>query len=221
MVRAFDRAILAQGLRDSRQALEQGNKYVAVVPLHAASFKSEPDRQWMLSVLKEQPDPIPKLMVLELIDSQAIRGADLTRHVWSFHKTCRRIVLRQALDRLPWFQSQHLPPMAIGVSAVVPSSSLSEHDIIKRMDGFMESARQRNFEDLYLRLAQPGALAFAAIGAGFTHISGEVIAPPTQGIGPGHRRRDGCVVRQSEGPLADALLSARYNAFEHRARMSR
>ena len=97
VVRAFDRAVLAQGLRDSRQALEQGSKYVAVVPLHAASLKSEPDRQWMLSVLKEQPDPIPKLMVLELIDSQAIRWADLTRHVWSFHKTCRRIVLRQAL----------------------------------------------------------------------------------------------------------------------------
>jgi hypothetical protein len=47
VVRAFDRAVLAQALRDSQQALNQGNKYVAVVPLHAASLKSEPDRQWI------------------------------------------------------------------------------------------------------------------------------------------------------------------------------
>lgn len=182
VVRAFDRAVLAQALRDSRRALDQGSKYVAVVPLHAASLKSEPDRQWMLAALQKQPDPLPKLIVLELIDGQAIRGNDLMRYVWSLHKSCRRIVLRQALDHLPWFQSQHLPPQAIGVSAVVPHSAVPERDIIQRMDRFMESARKRQFESFLYGL-RSRSLAFAAIGAGFSHVSGEVIASSTHEIG--------------------------------------
>jgi hypothetical protein len=182
LVRAFDRAVLAQALRDSRHALEQGSKYVSVVPLHAASMKSDPDRRWILAALQGQPEPLPKLVVLELIDSEAIRWNDLTRHVWSFHKSCRRIVLRQALDHLPWFQSQHLPPQAIGVSAVVSHSTVPEQEIIRRMDRFMESARKRHFET-YLYGLRSRSLAFAAIGAGFTHVSGEVIAPSTHEIG--------------------------------------
>ncbi len=182
LVRAFDRAVLSQALRDARHALEQGSKYVAVVPLHAATFKSDPDRQWVLNTLKSQPDPLPKLIVLELMDSQAVRWNDLTRHVWSFHKSCRRIVLRQALDHLPWFQSQHLPPQAIGVSAAVPHAAVAEREIIQRMDRFMESARKRLFES-YLYGLRTRSLAFAAIGAGFSHVAGEVIAPSTDEIG--------------------------------------
>jgi EAL domain-containing protein (putative c-di-GMP-specific phosphodiesterase class I) len=182
VVRAYDRAVLAQALRDSLRALDLGSKYVAVVPLHAASFASEPDRQWILATLQGQPEPLPKLVVLELIDGEAMRWTDLTRHVWAFHKSCRRIVLRQALDHLPWFQSQHLPPQAIGVSAVVPHSAVSEQEIIERMDRFTESARKRQFET-YLYGLRSRSLAFAAIGAGFTHVSGDVIAPTTREVG--------------------------------------
>jgi EAL domain-containing protein (putative c-di-GMP-specific phosphodiesterase class I) len=182
VLRAFDRAVLAQALRDSRRALDQGCKYVAVVPLHAASLASDPDRQWILATLQGQPEPLPKLVVLELIDSEVMRWTDLTRHVWGFHKSCRRIVLRQGLDHLPWFQSQHLPPQAIGVSAVVPHSAVSEQEIIERMDRFTESARKRQFET-YLYGLRSRSLAFAAIGAGFTHVSGDVIAPTTHEVG--------------------------------------
>jgi hypothetical protein len=182
LVRAFDRAVLAQALRDSRRALDRGSKYVAVVPLHAASLTSDPDRQWILSALQGQPEPLPKLIVLELIDSEDIRWSDLTRHVWSLYKSCRRIVLRQVLDHLPWFQSQHLPPQAIGVSAVVAHTPVPEQDIIQRMDRFMESARKRQFET-YLYGLRSRSLAFAAIGAGFTHIAGDVIAPAANEVG--------------------------------------
>jgi hypothetical protein len=120
--------------------------------------------------------------VLELVDSQAIRSNDLTRHAWSFHKSCRRIVLRHALDHLPWFQSQHLPPQAIGVSGVVPPSTVPEREIIQRMDRFMDSARKRFFET-YLYGLRTRSLAFAAVGAGFSHIASKIVPPSTHEIG--------------------------------------
>jgi hypothetical protein len=47
------------------------------------------------------------------------------------------------------------------------------------MDRFMESARKHLFES-YLYGLYTRSLAFAAVGAGFTHISGEIVAPLTR-----------------------------------------
>ncbi|HVT50011.1 MAG TPA: hypothetical protein VHE77_00485 [Dongiaceae bacterium] len=182
-LRAFDRAVFAKALRDLRAGLEKQRKYIVVVPLHSQTFATEQDRRWILETLKAQPELVSKLIVFELYNSEDLRWVDLTRYVWSLHKVCRRVVLRQALDHLPWIQSQHLPPASVGVSAVVPGSNIPEQTIISRMDRFTESARKSGFET-YIYELRTRSLAFAAIGAGFSHVSGQAIAPRAAEVAP-------------------------------------
>jgi GGDEF domain-containing protein len=176
---AFDRATLSKALLDLRTALEKQRKYIVVVPLHAQTIATEQDRRWIMEVLKGQPQVVSQLIVFEVTNSEDLPWPDLTRYVWSLHKVCRRVVFRQALDHLPWLhRSQHLPPASVGVSAVIPAANVPEQAIIARMDRFTESARKSGFET-YIYKLRTRSLAFAAIGSGFSHVSGQSIAPRT------------------------------------------
>jgi hypothetical protein len=183
IVRAVDTAALAKALADLKAAVAHGHKYVVVVPLHSESLLTDKDRVTIITQLELQTEPIPKLVVLEISNSEHLRSIDLTRHVWSLHKLCRRVVLRHDLDQLPWIQAQHLPPHSVGVSTIVPSPTTPERTVIARMDAFVDSSRKHGFET-YIYGLRTRSLAFAAIGAGFNHVSGEAISARTSEVGP-------------------------------------
>jgi hypothetical protein len=125
---------------------------------------------------------IRRLVSLELIDARRHSWHELVRCIWALKSSCRQVIVRQGMT-LPWLQAQHLPERSVGFSVALARTSRSEVDLIRELNVFVETAAKHRVESFIYGL-RSRSLAFAAIGAGFNHVSGPAVAPRQKsGIG--------------------------------------
>jgi hypothetical protein len=175
LIRGIDRLVLNLAVQNLNRAIESGAKYVAMVPIHIESLARDQDQAALLKFLEQQPAALQQLLTLEIVDTRKSRFDDLVRHIWMLKDRCRQIILRQEMDRLPWLQSQHLPAGAVGMSVPIPGAEVPELDIVVAMNGFVKATARHQIEPFVFGL-RSRSLAFAAIGAGFSQVSGPAIA---------------------------------------------
>lgn len=175
LVRALDRLWLNRAMLDLARSLDAGRKYVVIVPIHIDSLARDSDRSSLLGLLERQPNPIPNLVAIELIDSEKCRWVELVRYLWILRGKCRQVILRQSMSNVPWLQSQHLPDGAVGMSVVVPGAKVPEEQIFRSMNAFIATVAKHRIET-YAYGLRSRSLTFAAIGAGFDHVSGSAVA---------------------------------------------
>jgi hypothetical protein len=179
LIRAVDRLVLNLAVLDLNRAIESGAKYVAMVPIHVESLAREQDQMALLKFLERQPAALHQLLALEIVDTRKSRFDDLVRHIWMLKDRCRQIIVRQDMDRVPWLQSQHLPTGAVGMSVQIPGAEVPELEIVFAMNGFVKAVARHRIEAFVFDL-RSRSLAFAAIGAGFSQVSGPAIAAWTR-----------------------------------------
>jgi hypothetical protein len=175
LIRGFDRLVLNLAVLELNRAIAAGAKYVAMVPIHVESLTRDQDQRALLQFLEQQPAALLQLLTLEIADTRKSRFNDLVRHIWMLKDRCRQIVLRQDATREPWLPSQHLPAGAVGMSMKTPGAELPEREIVAAMNGFVKAIGRHGIET-YLFDLRTRSLAFAAIGAGFSQVSGRAIA---------------------------------------------
>jgi hypothetical protein len=179
LIRGFDRLLLDLSLLDLNHSIAAGGKYVAVVPVHVESLEREADQKSLLKFLQQQPASTLRLLTFEIVDTKKSRLLDLVRYIWMLRDRCRQVVLRQELSSVPWLQSQHLPDGAVGMSVMIPSAVVPEPQIVEEMNAFVKAVTKYRIETFAYGL-RSRSLAFAAIGAGFNHVSGAAIADRTR-----------------------------------------
>jgi hypothetical protein len=174
LVRSFDRLVLDLAVLDLNRAIATGAKYVAVVPVHVESLVRDADQQALLKFLEQQPASLRQLLTLEIVDTRKSKFNDLVRTVWMLKERCRQLILRQEMGLAPWLQSQHLPAGAVGMSVKIPGAEVPELEIAAAMNGFVKALLGHRIETFVFGL-RSRSLAFAAIGAGFSQVSGPAI----------------------------------------------
>lgn len=179
LIRGFDRLVLDLSLLDLNRSIAAGGKYVATVPVHVESLERETDQKSLLKFLEQQPASTLRLLTFEIVDTKNSRLLDLVRYIWMLRDRCRQVVLRQDLSSVPWLQFQHLPNGAVGMSVMTPSAVVPEQQIVEEMNAFVKAVAKYRIETFAYGL-RSRSLAFAAIGAGFNHVSGAAIADRTR-----------------------------------------
>jgi hypothetical protein len=175
LIRELDRLVLNRAVLDLDRAIEAGAKYVAMVPIHVESLARDQDQKALLKFLEQQSAALLQLLTLEIVETRKAKFNVLVRHIWMLKDRCRQIILRQDVAQVPWLPSQHLPAGAVGMSVKIPDAGLPELEIATALNGFVKAVGQHGIETFAFDL-RTRSLAFAAIGAGFSQVSGPAIA---------------------------------------------
>jgi EAL domain-containing protein (putative c-di-GMP-specific phosphodiesterase class I) len=174
LMRTLDRLVVKQGLADLARAVATGRKYIACLPITSYSLLD----RWGIpnvfdSFLRGLPQPLPQLLVLDVIDAQALERRDIVQCAKAASGKCRYLLLRASLDQTNF--SSLSSPMVRAVGGSLRDHAWSERDAAKKLDAFVTSAFQAKLETFIFGI-HSRSMAFSAIAAGFDYMSGPAIA---------------------------------------------
>ncbi|HVI91364.1 MAG TPA: EAL domain-containing protein [Dongiaceae bacterium] len=175
LIRTIDRLVMKRGLADLARAFAANKKYIACIPVTSYSLLDRWGTPTIFdSLLQGLVNPLPKLIVLDVIDAQAMERLDLMRCAAAAKDKCKYLLLRASLDQTNFSAFAH--PMVRGIGGSLRDHAWSEKDAAKKLDVFVAAASSAKLETFIFGIMSR-SMAFAAIAAGFDYISGSAIAP--------------------------------------------
>lgn len=185
LIRTIDRLVMKRGLADLARAFAANKKYIACIPVTSYSLLERWGTPTIFdSLLQGLVNPLPQLLVLDVIDAQAMERLDLVRCATAAKGKCKYLLLRASLDQTNFSAFAH--PMVRGIGGSLRDHAWSEKDAAKKLDAFVASASNAKLETFIFGIMSR-SMAFAAIAAGFDYISGAAIAPDVEdasGVAP-------------------------------------
>jgi EAL domain-containing protein (putative c-di-GMP-specific phosphodiesterase class I) len=175
LMRSIDRLVMKRGLADLARSVTANRKYIACIPVTSYSLMDQWGTPTLLeSLLVGLPQPLPQLLVLDVVDAQALERKDLLRCANAAANKCKYLLLRASLDQTNFSALAH--PMVRAIGGSLRDHAWSEKDASKKLESFVTSASTAKLETFIFGI-HSRSLAFAAIAAGFDYLSGPAIAP--------------------------------------------
>ncbi|HVJ43671.1 MAG TPA: EAL domain-containing protein [Dongiaceae bacterium] len=185
LIRTIDRLVMKRGLADLARAFSANRKYIACIPVTSYSLLDRWGTPTLFdSLLQGLTSPLPQLLVLDVIDAQALERTDLVRCATAAKGKCKYLLLRASLDQTNFAAFAH--PMVRAIGGSLRDHAWSEKDAAKKLDAFVTSASAAKLETFIFSILSR-SMAFAAIAAGFDYISGPAIAADVEdasGVAP-------------------------------------
>ncbi len=175
LIRSIDRLALKRGIADLTRAIAENRKYIACIPVSSYSLLDKWGMPTIFdSVLTDLAQPLPQLIILDIVDAQALDRRDIAQCAATAAGKCRYLLMRLSLDQLSF--STLANPMIRAIGGSLLDHAWSEKDASRKLDSFVTGASSAKLETFIFGI-HSRSMAFAAIAAGFDYISGTAIAP--------------------------------------------